>query len=84
VIGVVGFTPIPDDSAQPSLKPRHDRSELVVSALRKVGSFIADHLEQNTIDAADTIAQLVALLDTQELADAMSRLERGYGLRVVK
>jgi hypothetical protein len=28
--------------------------------------------------------QLVALLDTQELADAMSRLERGYGLRVVK
>jgi hypothetical protein len=58
--------------------------ELVVSALREVGSIIADHLEQNTTDAADTIAQLVALLDTQELADAMSRLERGYGLRVVK
>jgi hypothetical protein len=27
---------------------------------------------------------LVALLDTEELANAMSRLELGYGLRVIK
>jgi hypothetical protein len=58
--------------------------ELVVAALRDVGSIIADYLELDTTDAADTIAQLVALLDTEELANAMSRLERGYGLRVVK
>lgn len=58
--------------------------ELVVTALREVRSIIADHLEQNTADPADTIAQLVAVLDTQELADAMTRLERGYGLRVIK
>jgi hypothetical protein len=58
--------------------------ELVVTALREVGSIIADHLEQNTADPVDTLAQLVAVLDTQELADAMNRLERGYGLRVVK
>jgi DNA integrity scanning protein DisA with diadenylate cyclase activity len=58
--------------------------ELVVAALRDVGSIIADYLEQSTTDADDTIAQLVALLDTEELANAMSRLERGYGLRVIK
>jgi hypothetical protein len=30
------------------------------------------------------ITQLIAVLDTRELADAMNRVERGYGLRVVK
>jgi hypothetical protein len=58
--------------------------ELVLSTLRQVGSIIADHLETATNDADEVIAQLVVVLDTQELADAISRLERGYGLRVVK
>jgi hypothetical protein len=58
--------------------------ELVLAALRQVGSIIAEHLEAATSDADEVIAQLVAVLDTQELADAINRLERGYGLRVVK
>jgi hypothetical protein len=39
--------------------------ELVVTALREVGSIIADHLEQSEVGPADTRAQLVAVLDTQ-------------------
>ena len=58
--------------------------ELVLAALRQVGSIIAEHLEATTSDADEVIAQLVAALDTQELANAINRLERGYGLRVVK
>ena len=58
--------------------------ELVVSALRQVGLIVAEHIEARTADADETITQLIALLDTQEIADAMSRLGRGYGLRVVK
>ena len=58
--------------------------ELVLAALRQVGSIIAEHLEATTSDADEVIAQLVTVLDTQELADAINRLERGYGLRVVK
>jgi hypothetical protein len=58
--------------------------ELVLSALRQVGSIIAEHLESKVSDADETITQLVAVLDTQELADAINRLERGFGLRVVK
>jgi hypothetical protein len=45
---------------------------------------IAEQLEPGTYDADEAITQLVAVLDTQELADAMNRFERGYGLRVVK
>jgi hypothetical protein len=45
---------------------------------------IAEHLELGTSDAHEAITQLVALLDTNELADAINRLERGFGLRVVR
>ncbi len=58
--------------------------ELVLAALRQVGSILAEHLEADASDADEAIAQLVAVLDTQELADAINRLELGYGLRVVK
>jgi hypothetical protein len=44
--------------------------ELIVSALRQVGVIVAEHLESGT-DADEAISQLVALLDTQELADAI-------------
>jgi hypothetical protein len=58
--------------------------QLIVSAMRQVGLIVAEHLELGMHDADDVITQLVAVLDTQELADAMNRLERGYGLRVLK
>ena len=58
--------------------------ELVLATLRQVGSIIAEHLEAATSDADEVVTQLVAVLDTQQLADAINRLERGYGLRIVK
>jgi hypothetical protein len=58
--------------------------ELVLSALRQVGLIVAEHLELGVNDADDAIRKLVAVLDTKELADAINRLERGMGLRVVK
>ena len=58
--------------------------ELIFSALRQVGLIVAEHLETPTSDADEVITQLVAVLDTEELAAAMNRVERGYGLRVVK
>lgn len=58
--------------------------ELIFAALRQVGLIIAEHLESGTIDADETITNLVAILDTEELAAAMNRVERGFGLRVVK
>ena len=58
--------------------------ELVLAVLRQLGSILAEHLEATTSDADEVVAQLVAVLDTQELADAINRLERRYGLRVVE
>jgi hypothetical protein len=57
---------------------------LVISALREVGLIIAEHLESPAACNADeAIARLIVVLNTQELADAIDRLENGYGLRVV-
>ena len=58
--------------------------ELIITALRQSGVIIAEYLEPgNKIDADETIARLIAILDRQDLAAAMDRLER-HGLRVVK
>ena len=57
--------------------------EVIFSALRQVGLTVVKHLE-GTKDVDGAITQLIAVLDTRELADAMNRVERGYGLRVVK
>jgi hypothetical protein len=58
--------------------------ELIFQALRQVGSIVAEYLLSGATDADETITQLIAVLDTQELAEAMNRMERGYGLRVMK
>ena len=58
--------------------------ELLFSALRQVGLIVAEHLESGAGHADEVITQLIAVLDTQELAAAMNRVERGYGLRMVK
>jgi hypothetical protein len=64
--------------------PMTDR-ELIITALRQSGVIIAEHLEQeNQIDADETIARLIAILDQQDLVAAMDQLESGHGLRVVK
>jgi hypothetical protein len=58
--------------------------ELIFATLRQVGSIIAGHLESGPRDADEVITQLVAVLDTPELAAAMNRVERGYRLRTVR
>jgi hypothetical protein len=62
----------------------HDRSGISFSALRQVGLIVAEHLESGRADADEAITQLVAVLDTQELAAAINRVECGYGLRGLK
>jgi hypothetical protein len=71
-------------------KAPHDRpAELLIAALRKAGTIIAKYLESGatlapTDHAQETIRQLIAALDNEDLARAIERLEKGHGLRVVK
>jgi hypothetical protein len=58
--------------------------ELFISTLRKAGQILGDYLAPGPHDADETITRLLAVLDTQELAGALDRLEKGHGLRVVK
>ncbi len=58
--------------------------DLIFCALRQVGVIIAEHLESASSDADEVVSQLIAVLDTEELAAAMNRVERRSGLRVVK
>jgi hypothetical protein len=58
--------------------------ELVLAALRQIGLIVAEHLESVTDDPDETITRVIAVLDTRELADAINRLERRQGLRMVK
>jgi hypothetical protein len=52
--------------------------ELVLE-LRQIGLIIAEDIEAGMSDADEAIAQLVKLLDTQELADAINRLRPSRG-----
>jgi hypothetical protein len=88
-IGAVGFFPNRRlrhfiASRRNPLGPAMIDQELVLSALRQAGRIIAEHLEPGHRDAEETISKLIAVLDSQELAAAMNRLESGFGLRVVK
>ena len=58
--------------------------QLVVLALRKATRIIADYSEPGPRDADEAMTQLIAVLDNQDLARAIDRLEKGHGLRVVK
>ncbi len=57
--------------------------ERIIIALRDATEIIGDYLEPGPRDAEETINRLIAVLDTQELAAALERVE-GHGLRVVK
>ena len=57
--------------------------QLLISTVRKAGQVIAKHLEPDGRDAAQTVSQLIAVLDNEDLAHALERLEKGHGLRVV-
>jgi hypothetical protein len=57
---------------------------LLVAALNEAGRIIAEYLEPGPHDADKTIQHLISILDRQDLAAAMTRLENAHGLRVVK
>jgi hypothetical protein len=58
--------------------------ERVLSTLRLAGEIIGEYLEPGPRDAEQTLSRLIAVLDNQDLARALDRLEKGHGLRVVK
>jgi hypothetical protein len=63
----------------------NDRQQLAESAIRKGGRIIAEYLEPgHRPGVAGTLARLVAVTDTQELAAAVDRMEKGFGLNVIK
>jgi hypothetical protein len=58
--------------------------DLIFCALRQVGLIVAEHIGSGSSDADEVVTQLIAVLDTEELAAAMNRVERRSGLRVVE
>ncbi len=59
--------------------------ELITRTLRQAGTIIGNYLEPGHVrNSTATMNRLIARLETQELASALERLERGHGLRVVK
>ena len=59
--------------------------QTLITALEKAGVIIAEHIEPGRArDPEQTINRLIAVLDTQEVALAMERLNEGFGLRVVE
>jgi hypothetical protein len=55
--------------------------ELIIYAMREAQSVLARHIERSPQDAEETIAQLLEILDRQDVVNATDRLCRGYGLR---
>jgi hypothetical protein len=58
--------------------------QLLIVAFREAGKVVAEYLEPGIHDADKTIQQLISILDRQDLAAAMERLDNAHGLRVVK
>jgi hypothetical protein len=73
-IGVVVFS-------HPATPPTDQ--DLIFRALRQVGVIIAEHPESGESDTDEVVTQLT-VLDTEELAAAMNRVERRSGLRLTK
>jgi hypothetical protein len=58
---------------------------LTLDALNEAAHIISDYLEPgHKRNAVATLDRLIELLGNQQLADAVDRLEAGFGLRVVK
>jgi hypothetical protein len=58
---------------------------IVIAALDEAALIIGGHLEPGLPrDPVATIKRLIEVLDSQELAAAITRLEKGHGLSVVK
>jgi putative N-acetylmannosamine-6-phosphate epimerase len=55
--------------------------QILIEAIERAGAVIAEHRAR---DPEQTINRLIAVLDTQVIAGAMTRLKAGFGLKVVK
>lgn len=59
--------------------------QILVDAIERAGVIIAEHIEPgHAQDPEQTVNRLIAVLDTQNVAGAIERLNAGFGLRVVK
>ena len=58
--------------------------ELLISTIQEARLIIAEHLKPGGREVKETLSWLIALLDNEDLAAAIERLEKGHGLRVVK
>jgi hypothetical protein len=58
--------------------------QLLISTVRKAGRIISEYLEPGSRDSAEILNRLIAVLDTEDVARAIERLEKRYGLPVVK
>jgi hypothetical protein len=56
----------------------------LIAALREAGSIVAQYLEPGAPTAEAILSRLIAVLDNEDLARALERLEKGHGLKVVK
>jgi hypothetical protein len=69
-------TPIPRTTAD---------QDVVLAALNEAALIIGDYLELgHPRDPVATSNRLIQVLDSQKLAAAITRMEKGYGLKVVK
>ncbi|MDB5621063.1 hypothetical protein [Tardiphaga sp.] len=56
--------------------------ELALMALREAQLILADYIQPGTRDPAKTINELLAVLDRNDVVEAVDRLEDGTGMRV--
>jgi hypothetical protein len=54
--------------------------ELFVSTVRAAGRIIAEYIEPDGPTSEETLARLIAVLDTNDVARAVERLEKGHGV----
>jgi hypothetical protein len=53
--------------------------QLLILTIREAGRIIAEHLEPGARNADETITRLISVLDNEELARAVERLETAMG-----
>jgi hypothetical protein len=58
--------------------------QLLISTVRKAGRIISEYLEPGPHDSAEILNRLIAVLDTEDVARAIERLEKRHGQPVVK
>jgi hypothetical protein len=58
--------------------------QLILDALHKAALVASEYIEPGPRNAQTTLDALLLILQDQALADAVDRLEAGFGLKVVK